>query len=485
MVVETSGGGSRFFPDIRSCFRRWSPVLLSPWLQAALLLGMFTGGGAAAYLAVSRAGYQRLAVKTEAALAGAKTANADLKAGTAALRAKLGVLVRDRDRAARQAAAAAGEAGSLQRRLSASESTLQSVEQTLNRLSHQHGAANEPPQVSTSGGPPIAEPGTELARALDDTRQALQHERAQNADLTAQLSKIQADRATEGARLAQYKARLEQIAKELEELGAVHGSRAVRPAHHQARLGEIWQRLSQIPAPRLPPQAADGASGLGAADAGLGRKEVNAIERTLASAGVNVARILPQLAAKPAEGGPFTPPPKGGRWDAEKVSPEKLAAIAGLAKMLPLAAPLDHYEIGSPFGARLDPFNRRPSFHTGIDMDAPYRSPVYAPAPGTVIYAGRLGDYGKAVEIDHGLGIVTLYAHLQRYLVSVGQNVAAHAEIGLVGTTGRSTGPHVHYEIRVDGQPQDPEKFLGLAKLFPSAADPLTPAAARPAGNSR
>ena len=194
---------------------------------------------------------------------------------------------------------------------------------------------------------------------------------------------------------------------------------------------------------------------------------------------------MSSFGAAPAEGGPFVPPPKAGLAAAGPVAPEKLAAIEALAKTLPLSAPLAQYEIGSQFGPRIDPFNHRPSFHTGVDMDAPYSSPVYATAPGTVIYSGWLGDYGQVVEIDHGFGIVTLYAHLHRCLVSVGQTVAAQAEIGLVGTTGRSTGAHVHYEVRVDGQPQDPEKFLDLARLLPASARQLTPAAAGPAGNSR
>ena len=154
------------------------------------------------------------------------------------------------------------------------------------------------------------------------------------------------------------------------------------------------------------------------------------------------------------------------------VDPKKLEAIRGLEKVLPLTAPLTHYQIGSPFGLRTDPFNGRLAFHTGIDMDAPYMSPVYSTAPGTVVYAGYFGDYGKVVEIDHGFGIDTLYAHLQRYFVSVGQKVAALAEIGLVGTTGRSSGPHVHYEVRVNGQPQDPEKFIGLAAADPDRRRP-------------
>ncbi len=215
----------------------------------------------------------------------------------------------------------------------------------------------------------------------------------------------------------------------------------------------------------------------------LGGQEIAAVERVLASTGIDVAKLFSQFGENRAEGGPFVPPPKAGE-PIDTVDPAKLAAIRGLAQVLPLEAPLAHYQIGSPFGARIDPFNHRAAFHTGIDMDAPYMSPVYATAPGTVVYAGYFGEYGKVVEINHGFGIETLYAHLHRCLVSVGQKVEAQAEIGLVGTTGRSTGPHVHYEVRVNGQPQDPEKFLELSRLIPVAAARPTPTASEPEGNN-
>jgi murein DD-endopeptidase MepM/ murein hydrolase activator NlpD len=96
-------------------------------------------------------------------------------------------------------------------------------------------------------------------------------------------------------------------------------------------------------------------------------------------------------------------------------------------------------------------------------------SPVYATAAGTVTYSGYRDDYGKVVEIDHGNGIATRYAHLHRQTVSVGQRVAAHSQIGFLGSTGRATGPHVHYEVLVNGEPQDPAKFLGLARLVAAA----------------
>src|SRR5262249_45306295 len=123
----------------------------------------------------------------------------------------------------------------------------------------------------------------------------------------------------------------------------------------------------------------------------------------------------------------------------------------------------------SRFGPRRDPFNHRASFHTGIDLSASYLSPVFATAAGTVTFAGYRADYGKVVEISHGNGIATVYGHLHRCLVSVGQSVTEHTQIGLLGSSGRSSGPHVHYEVLVNDEPQDPEKFFWLARVMPAA----------------
>jgi murein DD-endopeptidase MepM/ murein hydrolase activator NlpD len=166
------------------------------------------------------------------------------------------------------------------------------------------------------------------------------------------------------------------------------------------------------------------------------------------------------------EGGPFIPAPHGQRPDTS-LSPEKLAALQSLVKVVPVSAPLASYEVGSPFGVRGDPINGHAGYHTGIDLLAPYMTPVYATAAGIVSYSGYRDDYGKVVEIEHGNGIATRYAHLHRQTVSVGQRVAAHTQIGFLGSTGRATGPHVHYEVLVNGEPQDPAKFLSLAHLVP------------------
>jgi murein DD-endopeptidase MepM/ murein hydrolase activator NlpD len=151
-----------------------------------------------------------------------------------------------------------------------------------------------------------------------------------------------------------------------------------------------------------------------------------------------------------AEGGPFIPSPRADQ-PASGIIADGLASIRRLTKALPLSTPLEHYQVGSRFGPRRDPFNRRVAFHTGLDFDAAYMSPVYATALGIVTYAGYRGAYGKVIEIDHGNGIATLYAHMHRSTVSVGRRVEAQTEIGLLGSTGRASGPHVHYELIVNG----------------------------------
>ena len=189
------------------------------------------------------------------------------------------------------------------------------------------------------------------------------------------------------------------------------------------------------------------------------------VERVLASTGVDVRHLFAQFGVTSGEGGPFIPASHAPQ-SAGNASPEKLAA---LVKTLPVSAPLESYQVGSPFGVRGDPINGHSSYHTGLDLQAPYMSPVYATAAGTVTYSGYRDDYGKVVEIDHGNGIATRYAHLHRQTVSVGQRVVAHTQIGFLGSTGRATGPHVHYEVLVNGEPQDPAKFLGLARLVAAA----------------
>jgi murein DD-endopeptidase MepM/ murein hydrolase activator NlpD len=136
------------------------------------------------------------------------------------------------------------------------------------------------------------------------------------------------------------------------------------------------------------------------------------------------------------------------------------AALRALLKRVPLISPVDFYHMASAYGLRSDPFNNKKAMHYGVDLAGWGGAPVYATAPGKVLFAGRKGRYGKLVEIDHGYGIRTRYAHLQKVLVQRGEEVGHRHEIGLLGSTGRSTGPHVHYEVRFDGKPLNPDKFI-------------------------
>jgi murein DD-endopeptidase MepM/ murein hydrolase activator NlpD len=126
---------------------------------------------------------------------------------------------------------------------------------------------------------------------------------------------------------------------------------------------------------------------------------------------------------------------------------------------IPKEWPLKGY-LTSSFGYRFSPFTGKRSFHAGIDVAAPYYTTVFAPSNGTIILAQNKGGYGNTVEIDHGFGVVTRYGHNARLLVKVGERVNKGDAIAQVGSTGRSTGPHLHYEIRIDGVAVDPLKYI-------------------------
>jgi murein DD-endopeptidase MepM/ murein hydrolase activator NlpD len=135
-------------------------------------------------------------------------------------------------------------------------------------------------------------------------------------------------------------------------------------------------------------------------------------------------------------------------------------ALAGASAALPLARPTVNTSQASGFGVRVDPFTGRPAFHPGLDFAGPIMTPVYTTAPGVVSFTGVRTGYGNTIEIDHGHGFKTRFAHLAAISVSVGQHVGVHQRIGGIGSTGRSTGPHLHYEVWVDGRPQNPERFV-------------------------
>lgn len=118
--------------------------------------------------------------------------------------------------------------------------------------------------------------------------------------------------------------------------------------------------------------------------------------------------------------------------------------------------------ITGSFGERIDPFNGEGAFHSGVDIAAPYGTPILAPADGVVEFADTLGGYGRSILVDHGHGITTRYGHLASFAVVAGQHVRRGDILGYVGLTGRSTGPHLHYEVRINDTPVNPHKYLRM-----------------------
>jgi murein DD-endopeptidase MepM/ murein hydrolase activator NlpD len=119
-------------------------------------------------------------------------------------------------------------------------------------------------------------------------------------------------------------------------------------------------------------------------------------------------------------------------------------------------------QITGSFGERIDPFNGEGAFHSGVDISSYVGSPVMAPADGLVTFADFMGGYGRAVIVDHGHGISTRYGHLSSFAVTAGQHIQRGDTIGYVGLSGRSTGPHLHYEVRINDVPVNPYKYLRL-----------------------
>jgi murein DD-endopeptidase MepM/ murein hydrolase activator NlpD len=137
--------------------------------------------------------------------------------------------------------------------------------------------------------------------------------------------------------------------------------------------------------------------------------------------------------------------------------------------MLPTQQPISGAPLGSAFGWRIDPFTGRSALHTGLDFEAAPGTPILAAAGGVVVTQELHPAYGNMVEIDHGNNLITRYAHASKVFVKIGDVVKRGQKIAEVGTTGRSTGPHLHFEVLVQGVPQDPRKFLSAGSHVPAA----------------
>lgn len=193
------------------------------------------------------------------------------------------------------------------------------------------------------------------------------------------------------------------------------------------------------------------------------------MEKIVAMSGIKISRLLKNQDLRPkGQGGPFIAlkpehePTKEMKAKLANLDVKmgRMEALREVMHKMPLAPPLISFYVTSSFGKRRDPINRRWASHYGLDLGGGFKSRVYSTAPGVVTYAGWKGKYGKLVEISHGAGMKTRYGHLHKIYVKKGQKVKFHQKIGLLGSTGRSTGVHLHYEVVFRGRAKNPMKFI-------------------------
>lgn len=193
------------------------------------------------------------------------------------------------------------------------------------------------------------------------------------------------------------------------------------------------------------------------------------IRAVLSDAGIDPAKT-----AVAATGGPFIPyrlAPNAGPFERQvyrvAVARAQAERLSGTVTVVPLRKPVEgEIDTTSGFGVRIDPFLGRPAMHTGLDFRGDTGDEIHVTAAGTVVSAGWSGGYGRMVEVSHGNGLSTRYGHLSEIDVHVGQTLKVGQTVGRLGSTGRSTGPHLHYETRIDGEAVDPQRFLQAGAKF-------------------
>ncbi len=201
----------------------------------------------------------------------------------------------------------------------------------------------------------------------------------------------------------------------------------------------------------------------------------SSIQSIMQNVGVKVPNEIAAVAGKDTDsgvGGPYVPPENVDQFEQSMADLDTalthLETVRGAAESLPFRNPAPGKLVTSPFGNRKDPFFGTLALHTGTDFHFSPGEKIKATAPGKVIASGWTGGYGNMVEIDHGGGISTRYGHMEQILVKVGDKVGAGDAIGLAGSTGRSTGTHLHYEVRENGHPIDPMYFIAAGTKLAS-----------------
>lgn len=303
---------------------------------------------------------------------------------------------------------------------------------------------------------------------------AEQQSSAELSRMAAQVQALKADRAALQGQVLTTAERIEQRQLFLDAL-----------LSGKARGEELAELLPAARKQRLSGEAA-AAAGVLAPFAALEQKQTAIVDRAAATAetrlrdaerligrlGLSTNRFVSQsrggikASASLGMGGPFVPATDS---DATGTDPrfaelfvnwQRVEQMEEAMASIPAFVPARNFTLTSSYGNRHDPFHGRAARHSGLDMAGALGEPIYAAATGRVVRAERFGAYGLAVDIDHGKGILTRYAHLSSIKVRKGDQVAIGQQIGGMGSTGRSTGVHLHYEIRIDGQPVNPRPFV-------------------------
>ena len=495
LFTKIRGWGDRLFPEFQILFRRSGRVAylhLTSVRQAGLVGALVVSAALIAYLGARYQHFDRVVVSRDVELARAdhdkqalqqqiaqlKSALNDAKSALGSAEGRVAAAVQEKTAALQEKIEAAKEKEQLggtladtQQRLAALEAERVRVLGDRKEIERKLAASEDKLNGKMAT---LAQVNAQLSKALESDRDELRHSDSKQATLQSRLTLLEKELEKANQHTGQYKSdianidrKLQSIAVERDEVTgaktavivptAVSAPTAVASSNAAPAAGSpkmIAAEANVEPVTKPEPVAK------AVAPAAPGKS--SELERLIASTGIDISRLMKDLGTSPrGEGGPFVALADAPRAASDG---ERQKILQKLMSTLPLKAPLDEYRLESPFGPRIDPINHRKAFHSGLDLSAAYRTHVYSTAPGTVIYAGSEDAYGRVVEIDHGHGIVTRYAHLHRSFVVKGQKVTAHYAIGELGSTGRSTGPHVHYEIVVDGVPQDPAKFIGVGK---------------------
>lgn len=298
-----------------------------------------------------------------------------------------------------------------------------------------------------------------------DDRAAVAQQQAEANAAEARIAKYRNSVAETAADLAERQDQLDEWSKE---------SFGVEPAAvTDAAASEATQPLKTSAIdPSLPPEAQALARLEARQEAFAGKllASVNAraakAETAVAALGLNPSDLVRNAAA--GRGGPFIPY-RGKMGKAKALGPSFAALEGALFRMevlertlvaVPSGNPANVLMMSSGFGYRSDPFTGAGAMHAGLDFRGPTGTPILAAAPGRVSFVGQKSGYGNVVEVDHGQGILTRYAHLSGFTAKVGSQVAAGEQIAKMGSTGRSTGSHLHFEVRLNGVAVNPRRFL-------------------------